>query len=109
MYFCFSEQDDLAVAEEEDAKFSLRRMTVPILRAIQMVALILLILTAFYFGGLAQINSGIFASVFVTGVVFTIIIFYFKYGQKISKMDALGTILVVLCVLLIGFGGAIAL
>lgn len=79
MYFCFGDQDDLALAEEVP-KFSKRRFLVPILRGFQMIALLNMILTAFYFGSLAQINSGILASIFVTGVVFTIIIFYFKYG-----------------------------
>lgn len=74
-----------------------------------MVALVNLIHVTFHFGGLAQINSGILASIFVTGVVFTIIIFYFKYDQKISRIDTLGTVLVIVCVLLIAFGGAIAL
>lgn len=108
MYYCSNEQEGLAQAEEFPT-FSFRRLSVPILRGFIMVALVNLIHVSFHFGGLAQINSGILASIFVSGVVFTIIIFYFKYDQKISKIDTLGTVLVIVCVLLIAFGGAIAL
>ena len=74
-----------------------------------MSALENLIITTFYFGGLADMNSGILASVFVMGVVFTIITFYCKFDQKISKWDAIGTFLVILCVVLIAFGGALGI
>ena len=74
-----------------------------------MSALENLIITTFYFGGLADMNSGILASVFVMCVVFTIITFYCKFDQKISKWDAIGTFLVILCVVLIAFGGALGI
>jgi hypothetical protein len=34
----------------------------------------------FYFAGLSGVNGGIIASIFATASIFSIIIFYFKYG-----------------------------
>jgi len=43
---------------------------------------------------------------FATSSFFTIVIFRVKYGQSITLMDVIGTMLIFLCVVLIGIGGA---
>ena len=102
MYFVCSEKD-------LSHKFSGLRLSVPIVRGFQMLTMENLITMTFYFGGLAGMNSGILASVFVMGAVFTIITFYCKFGQKISKWDAVGTFLVIACVSLIAYGSTIGI
>jgi drug/metabolite transporter (DMT)-like permease len=59
----------------------------------------------FYFAGLSGVNSGIISTVFSTCVVFTAIIFRFKYGQELTKYDYLGCFLIITCVILISIGG----
>ena len=60
----------------------------------------------FLFAGLSGVNSGIIATIFSTCVVFTAVIFKLKYGQILSKMDWVGCITIIVCVVLIGIGGA---
>ena len=57
---------------------------------------------AFYYAGLSGVNSGIIASIFSTSILFSSLIFYFIYGQKLTKNDALGCILVAVSVFIIG-------
>ena len=58
-------------------------------------------ITAFMFAAEANVNGGIISTIFSSICVFNSIIFYFKYGQKISKSDIIGTILILACVTLI--------
>ena len=45
------------------------------------------------------------ASIFASGVIFVAIIFYFKFGQRLTSFDIFGTFLMLLCVGLITAGG----
>lgn len=51
------------------------------------------------------INPGIISSIFSSTCVFTIVIFYFAYGQKLSINDFVGTLFIMLCVVFISLGG----
>ena len=66
----------------------------------------LCIMNTFYFGGKAGMNTGVLSSFYVTSVVFTVVIFYFLYGQKVSKSDLIGASFIMLCVILISTGSA---
>ena len=61
----------------------------------------------FIFAGKSGVNSGIIASIFSACVILTAIMFYFKYGQKLSKNDLIGGLFIVLCVLMVSLGGAV--
>ena len=63
-------------------------------------------IATFLFAGKSNINGGIISTLFTSSCVFTFIIFYFKYGQKITKSDVFGTFLVLGCVGLISMGGS---
>lgn len=45
------------------------------------------------------------ASIFASGVIFVAVIFYFKFGQKLTTFDLIGTFLMLICVGLITAGG----
>ena len=45
------------------------------------------------------------ASIFASGVIFVAIIFYFKFGQKLTAFDLFGTLMMLVCVALITTGG----
>jgi drug/metabolite transporter (DMT)-like permease len=51
------------------------------------------------------INPGIISSIFSSTCVFTIIIFYFMYGQKLSIFDFIGIFFIVGSVVFISIGG----
>jgi drug/metabolite transporter (DMT)-like permease len=65
-----------------------------------------LIIFTFAFAFPSGVNAGIISSIFASSCIFTIIIFFFKYGQKVTKFDALGAFMIILCVALVGVGGA---
>ena len=60
----------------------------------------------FTFAGESGVNAGIIAILFATSMIFTIVIFYFKHGQKITIFDGIGTLLIVTCIIFIAIGGA---
>ena len=51
------------------------------------------------------INPGIISSIFSSTCVFTIIIFYFMYGQKLSVFDFIGIFFIIGSVVFISIGG----
>lgn len=71
-------------------------------------AIQILIVITFYFAAEGGVNAGIVSSIFSTSVIFSSIIFYCKYGQKLSKFDFVGIFLVIACVALISSSGATA-
>lgn len=77
-----------------------------LLRAFFQSAIQVMLLTTFYFGGKSGVNNGIISTIFSTGVIFTAIIFYFVYGQKLTCWDLVGALGIVLCVGLISIGGS---
>jgi drug/metabolite transporter (DMT)-like permease len=64
------------------------------------------ILSCFTFAAKSGVNGGIISAIFSSSCIFTIIIFYFKYGHQVSLVDSVGTVFILLCVLLIAFGGS---
>ena len=66
----------------------------------------LVIVQCFEFAAKSGVNGGIISSIFASSSLFSIVIFYFKYGQKVTKMDFLGTFFILLSVVLIALGGA---
>ena len=65
-----------------------------------------MVVLTFTFAGKSGVNSGIISTIFCTSVIFSNILFYILYGQKLSKYDIFGSLMIVASVVLIGFGGA---
>ena len=59
----------------------------------------------FWFAGKSGVNAGIISCMFSSSIVFISVIFYFKYGQKLTVRDALGSVLIVASVVFIAIGG----
>ena len=51
--------------------------------------------------------GGIVSAIFASGVIFVAIIFYFKYGQKLTNNDFVGAFFMVICIICISAGGAL--
>jgi drug/metabolite transporter (DMT)-like permease len=73
-----------------------------LIRGINHGLLIVCTLQCFEYANLAQVNPGVIASVFTSGVFFTALAFYFVYGEKLSKTDFIGVSLIVVGVTIIG-------
>jgi len=82
-----------------------QRVSAPLSRCLVQIMIQYAILSCFTFAAKSGVNGGIISAIFSSSCIFTIIIFYFKYGHKISMVDAFGTVFILLCVLLIAFGG----
>ena len=78
----------------------------PVTRAMFAAAIQILIVITFYFAAEGGVNAGIVSSIFSTSVIFSCIIFYCKYGQKLSNYDFVGISLVIACVALISTSGS---
>ena len=63
--------------------------------------------TTFHFAGQAIINSGIIGSLFSASMLFAFFVFYLKYGNKLKKIDGLGAIMMIGCVLMVSLEGFI--
>ena len=82
-----------------------QRFSAPMSRCFSQVLILHTILSCFAFAAKSGVNGGIISTMFSSSCIFTMIIFYFKYGHKISLVDAIGTAFILACVLLIAFGG----
>ena len=91
---------------DKDSKFSIRRALMPVSRMIMQAILQVSIATTFYFSSGSGVNSGIISALFASSCVFTGFIFYITFGQKLTSYDLIGTFFIILCVGLIGIGGA---
>ena len=78
---------------------------VPLLVTFSSLAMQVLIAFSFYYAGLSGVNSGIIASIFSTSALFSPLIFYAQYGQKLSRNDALGCLFIIGSVFIIGTSG----
>ena len=87
-------------------KLSCARVAIPFIRSLFNIAINGSISTTFYFAAKSNVNSGIIACNFSSGLVFVAIIFYFKYGQKMFLADWVGSFFIVLSVILIALGGS---
>jgi len=52
------------------------------------------------------VNPGVMSIIFSSSIVFTPVLFFCKYGQKLRRVDYMGAFLVAICVGMIGIGGA---
>ena len=86
--------------------FSGLRLSVPIIRAAAQGTITILIIYTFAFAFPSGVNAGIISSIFASSCIFTIIIFYFNYGSTVTPLGTLGAFMIVLCVALVGVGGA---
>lgn len=50
-------------------------------------------------------NGGVVSSIFCSSLLFTMALFWYWYGQTVSRNDLAGTFLIITCILLIAFGG----
>ena len=55
----------------------------------------------FIFADKSGIHTGVVTSLFCSSLIFTVVYFYFKYGQKLSRWDVIGIIMVCICIALI--------
>jgi len=77
----------------------------PISRSLLNLAIQVVIATTFYYAQLANLNNGVAATIFSSAVVFSALLFYLFYGQKLSYSDTIGCLMIIGCVVLIGIGG----
>lgn len=85
--------------------FSYERALCTLSRAIVQVLIQVCIIQTFEYTLKTGINPGIIASVFATNLLFTMVYFYFVYGQKLSLFDLFGTLLIIACIILVSVGG----
>lgn len=78
---------------------------VPIRRVLCTIVIYVGLYYTFLFTAEAGINSGIITSIFATSLIFTSIIFYFQYSQKLTGFDMLGICFVISCILVISLSG----
>ena len=83
----------------------------PLARSIMILISQTLIIMTFNFMYLSShyLNSGIFASLFTSSIIYTTLLFYFFYRQKISITVFIGMICIITCVIMIGVGKQTAL
>ena len=63
------------------------------------------IIQSFAFVTKSGVNAGVMSILFSSCMIFTPIIFYLKYGQKLGSSDLIGGLLIVVCALFIAMGG----
>lgn len=56
-----------------------------LIRGLNHMFLIFLTFVSFRYAALAEINQGVIASLFTSGVIFTSILFYFIYGEALGR------------------------
>lgn len=82
------------------------RFSAPLSRGVSQLLIQVVSNLCFMFAAKSGVNGGIISTIFSSSSIFSIVIFYFKYGQKVTKIDYLGTLLIISSVVLIAFGGA---
>lgn len=84
---------------------SFERLLASMSRGLCQIIVQITIISTFMYALRTDVNTGIITSVFSTNLFFTIVYFYFVYGQSISYNDLGGTLLIVICIVLISVGG----
>lgn len=74
------------------------------IRGINHMLLICMTFVAFKYAALAQINQGVIASLFTSGVIFTSALFFCIYREALTIKDLIGMFFIIAGVALIGFG-----
>jgi len=88
----------------ENKQISLNKLSFPITRALILMLVHSSCYTTYYFASLSNLNGGIITALFSTACIHTCLIFYFKYGQKITIRDYIGTTILLVSVTLIALG-----
>ena len=66
------------------------------------MTLLLMTVMAFRYADLANVNQGVIAGLFTSGVAFSSILFWFIWGEKISKVTVLGMLMICAGVICVG-------
>ena len=90
-----------------DYKINWDRVKVIMFRTVAQTLVQSGILATFWAGSKSGTNNGIIATIFTTQLLFSTAIFYFKYGQKVTPLDLSGIVLILLCVVSIGYGASL--
>ena len=66
--------------------------------------MVLMIVTflAFYYADLANVNQGVIAGLFTSGVAFSSVLFWFVWSENISKITVLGMVTICAGVFCVG-------
>lgn len=99
------EMDDGRVLKREEYRFCIQRLMCPIYRMLNQLAIQFVIFYCFSYCVKAGMNGGVVSSIFAMSLVFTILIFSLPmYGQKVSRNDIIGAVLILACVIGVGLG-----
>jgi drug/metabolite transporter (DMT)-like permease len=102
------ENEDGTTEKQDVYSFCKERLWCPTSRALINMAIQFAIYYCYKYCFKAGLNGGVVASIFASSLVFTIIIFSLPmYGQKISKNDIGGTVLIVACIACVGLGSLV--
>jgi len=63
----------------------------------------ILLTYAFYYATIANMNQGVIPSLFSLSSVYIMVTFYFRFGERVSKMAFLGMVIMCLCVFCLAF------
>ena len=75
-----------------------------VIRGVNHGCLICITFLALEYASFANVNVGVIASLFTSGVIFTAILFYFAYGENLTCRDFTGMAIIIAGVFMIGFG-----
>lgn len=73
--------------------------------AMPSLAALILVAYCFKYAKMAGINQGCMPCIFTAQIFYVSLLFYCKFGEKISKVKLLGTVLMVPCIIFISLGG----
>lgn len=74
-------------------------------QAMTSLAGLILVAYCFKFAKMAGINQGCLPCIFSMTIFYVSVLFYFKFGEKISPMKIVGTLLMIPCIVFLSLGG----
>ena len=102
----FTKERSAYFVGETEQEFSWSAFVQPAIKAIFVFSTACTLLYASVYGWRAGINVGIISSVFtISAIFFVVILYWIIYNQTLSTFDLVGISLIVVGVLIIGFGG----
>ena len=91
---------------EKTYVFQWRRVLGTFSRGFTQFIIQIFVLSTFFYTAKTGINAGVIASIFTTNLIFVTLYFYCFKGQRLTCNDAIGSLLIITCLVLIGIGGA---
>lgn len=88
----------------ETGKFNWTKALGPLLRGCVQILIFFSVVFTMQYAYLAQVNQGVISSLFTTSIVFSAIIFYFKYDEVLSMRHVVGICFFIGAVALISIG-----